>query len=277
MFTRRVFGRKWDDLRAMALYDLLPALAVGAAMSVDIFQWTGGKPPTTVQSVSYAAVSAVGFTGVLLRRRAPLLVLVTLAIVYKTWAYLLFPRGVQIPFSPILVILVLTYSTAAHTRGRRAIAGVMVLAAFFISAIWSLFQGHPTGSELPFAVVMTAAWLMGKGMQRYRDLTASLRAQARELEQERDERARLAVVLERSRIARELHDVIAHSVSVIVVQAAAERKILDPEQHQTRDVLEMIERTGRQALVEMRRCWGCSARPIRSCSRLSQGSATWTT
>jgi signal transduction histidine kinase len=93
-------------------------------------------------------------------------------------------------------------------------------------------------------------------MQRYRDLTTSLRAHARQLEQERDERARLAVELERTRIARELHDVIAHSVSVMVVQASAERKVLGKEHQQTRDVLEMIEHTGRQSLVELRRMLG---------------------
>jgi signal transduction histidine kinase len=122
--------------------------------------------------------------------------------------------------------------------------------------MWTMVQGHPTGNELTFGAVLTVAWLIGKGMQRYRDLTNALRVQARQLEQERDERAQLAVAFERARIARELHDVIAHSVSVMVVQASAERRSLGKELNQTREVLDMIERTGRQALTELRRMLG---------------------
>lgn len=244
------------DLRSVALYDILPALTVAAVVAVDIFQWTGSGHPTNAQRLSYVVVSVLAVTAMLLRRRAPLAVLVTVVVVYKSWVYLFFPPGVQIPFSPILIVPILSYNTGAHARGRHALIGAAVLALFIASGMWTLVQGHPTGNELTFGAVLTIAWLIGKGMQRYRDLTNSLRVQARQLEQERDERARLAVALERGRIARELHDVIAHSVSVMVVQATAERKVLGQELHQTREVLEMIERTGRQALVELRRMLG---------------------
>jgi signal transduction histidine kinase len=73
------------------------------------------------------------------------------------------------------------------------------------------------------------------------------------LEQEQETRARAAVAEERARIARDLHDVVAHSMSVIVVQAGAERLALPEEATSTREVLQSIEETGRQALVEMRR------------------------
>jgi signal transduction histidine kinase len=75
-------------------------------------------------------------------------------------------------------------------------------------------------------------------------------------ERERDVAAREAVVEERARIARELHDAIAHSVSLMVIQAGAERRVLDGPSESTRDVLETIERTGRGALTEMRRLVG---------------------
>ncbi|HXN90974.1 MAG TPA: sensor histidine kinase [Candidatus Sulfotelmatobacter sp.] len=256
MFTKGVFGIARRDLGTVALYDVLPSLAVAAVMTVDIFQWSGSEQPTNAQRLSYLAVSVLALTGLLLRRRAPLFVLIALVVVYKAWAYLFFPPGVQIPFSPVLIVPILAYNAGAHTRGWRTLAGVAVLVLFFGPWIWNVLRGQQTGNELTFGAVLTVAWLIGKGMQRYRNLTTSLRAQARQLEQERDERARLAVALERARIARELHDVIAHSVSVMVVQAAAERKVLGQEQHETRDVLEMIERTGRQALVELRRMLG---------------------
>ena len=79
---------------------------------------------------------------------------------------------------------------------------------------------------------------------------------ARMAERERDLAAREAVVEERARIARELHDVIAHNVSMMVVQAGAERRVLDDEQASTREVLETIEQIGRRALTEMRRLVG---------------------
>lgn len=256
VFTTGVFGMTWRDLRTAAVYDLLPVVAVAVLIAGDIFQWSGSERPTNAQRVSYLAVSALGLVGLLLRRRAPLAVLVTLAVVFKAWDYLFFPPAAQIPFLPFLIMLILAYNTGAHTRNRRALVGAAVLLLFMASGIRNVIEGRPLGDQLPSWVFMAVAWLIGKGMQRYRDLTTSLRAQAKQLEQEREERARLAVALERARIARELHDVIAHSVSVMVVQAAAERKVLGQEHQETRDVLEMIERTGRQALVELRRMLG---------------------
>jgi signal transduction histidine kinase len=79
---------------------------------------------------------------------------------------------------------------------------------------------------------------------------------ARIAERERDVAAREAVVEERARIARELHDVIAHHVSMIVVQAGAERRVLGEESGSTREVLETVEQSGRSALTEMRRLLG---------------------
>jgi signal transduction histidine kinase len=246
----------WRDVRTAAVYDLLPVVAVAALIVGDLFQWTGSGQPTNAQRLSYLAVSVVGLVGLLFRRRAPLVVLVTLAVVFKAWDYLFFLPTEQIPFSPFLIMLILAYNTGAHTRDRRALVGVAVLFLFMASGLRNVLEGLQLGNQAPSWVAITIAWLIGKGMQRYRHLTTSLRAHARQLEQERDERARLAVALERARIARELHDVIAHSVSVMVVQAAAERKVLGQGQHQTRDVLEMIEHTGRQALVELRRMLG---------------------
>jgi len=75
-------------------------------------------------------------------------------------------------------------------------------------------------------------------------------------ERERDLAAREAVVEERARIARELHDAIAHNVSMMVVQAGAERRVLDGKSGTTHEVLETIERIGRGALTEMRRLVG---------------------
>ncbi len=83
-----------------------------------------------------------------------------------------------------------------------------------------------------------------------------LEDRASQLEREREERARVAVAEERARIARELHDVVAPSVSVIVVQAQATQRLIDGEQYEVRQALGSIETSGRQALVELRRMLG---------------------
>ena len=84
----------------------------------------------------------------------------------------------------------------------------------------------------------------------------SLAARAVELERDRDEAARAAIAAERARIARELHDVIGHSISVMGIQAGAVRRVLPPEQERERDALLGVERVGRDAVTEMRRLLG---------------------
>jgi signal transduction histidine kinase len=99
-------------------------------------------------------------------------------------------------------------------------------------------------------------WVVGKALRRHRLQAARLRDLAGQLEIEREEKARTAVTEERSRIARELHDVLAHSVSVMVVQAQAAQRLLEGDQQDARQALGSIETTGRQALAEMRRMLG---------------------
>ncbi len=103
---------------------------------------------------------------------------------------------------------------------------------------------------VPFAIVVAAAMLLVRRVVGDRERRAQL------AERERDVAAREAVVEERARIARELHDAIAHHVSVMVVQAGAERRSLESSNSGTSEVLATIERTGRSALTEMRRLLG---------------------
>jgi signal transduction histidine kinase len=105
---------------------------------------------------------------------------------------------------------------------------------------------------LIFGTAMAAGHL---NHRREQGVAAALE-RARELEAELDDAARRAVDEERQRISRELHDVIAHSVSVMTVQAGAVRRLLLPEQERERAALEAVEETGRQALTEMRRLVG---------------------
>ena len=105
-------------------------------------------------------------------------------------------------------------------------------------------------------VYFGGAWVLGRALRRRRLATVELRDRAARLEREREERARAAVAEERGRIARELHDVIAHSMSVIVVQAGAAEQILEHDPARAREALRSIRRAGTDALEEMRRLLG---------------------
>ena len=105
-------------------------------------------------------------------------------------------------------------------------------------------------------VVLSAAYLLGDSARRRRDVLALHRDRADQLERTQAEVARRAVAEERLRIARELHDVVAHSMSVVAVQAGTGRLVIDSEPARAREALAVIERTSRDALDEMRRLLG---------------------
>ncbi|MEV6318555.1 sensor histidine kinase [Streptomyces sp. NPDC051776] len=105
---------------------------------------------------------------------------------------------------------------------------------------------------VPFAL----AWVLGDSIRTRRAYYAQLEERAARLEKEREAQSKMAVAAERARIARELHDVVAHNVSVMVVQADGAAYVLDAAPEQAKQALETISGTGRQALAEMRRLLG---------------------
>ncbi|MFJ8933616.1 MULTISPECIES: sensor histidine kinase [unclassified Streptomyces] len=105
---------------------------------------------------------------------------------------------------------------------------------------------------VPFAL----AWVLGDSLRTRRAYLAQLEERANRLEKEREAQSKVAVAAERARIARELHDVVAHNVSVMVVQADGAAYVLDQAPDQAKKALETISGTGRQALAEMRRLLG---------------------
>jgi signal transduction histidine kinase len=145
---------------------------------------------------------------------------------------------------------------------RKAVAGLLLVYAAS-AAINSNdpevnnFWGDFGWTVVLFAVVWTIGFALG-GRLREADVARRL---ALEAEHQREEQARLAVEEERARIARELHDVVGHSVSVMTVQAAAVRRLLEPDQDKEREALLVVEQTGREALAEMRRMVGVLRRP----------------
>jgi len=143
---------------------------------------------------------------------------------------------------------------------RQALAGWVVL----LAVIAVVVNNDPTGETGEYfwvAIWFTIAWVVGWAFGGQSKQAEEARARARRAEREREERARLAVSEERTRIARELHDVVGHSVSVMTVQASAVRRLLKPEQEREREALLVVEQTGREAMAEMRRMVGVLRRP----------------
>ena len=167
------------------------------------------------------------------------------------------------PAATDVAILVLLYTLAAYTPRRTSVWGLAVCLAGSAVGIlrWISLTDHGVlgwliaGATL-FAGPALLAWVLGDSMRYRRAYYASLEDRAARLEAERDAQAQIAAVAERARIARELHDVIAHNVSVMVVQADGASYALDADPGRAREALAAISATGRQALAEMRRLLG---------------------
>jgi signal transduction histidine kinase len=141
------------------------------------------------------------------------------------------------------------YTVAAHCPRSVSIRyGGLAILLLFIPLPGFLDWGPP--------IPAIAAWLLGDNLRTRRAYLRELEARAERLEREQEESARRAAAEEQARIARELHDVLAHNVSVMVVQAAAADDVFDQQPERAREALRAIERTGRSALTELRRLLG---------------------
>ncbi|MBJ7602162.1 MAG: two-component sensor histidine kinase [Candidatus Dormibacteraeota bacterium] len=141
--------------------------------------------------------------------------------------------------------------TQRHSRLRSGlIAGVFALGTAFV-------RRQVNGFELAFELAIVALnWLLAGSVRTQRALVNALEERARSQEQIRAEEMRRAAAEERARIARELHDIVAHSLGVIVVQATAGGRVVDESPEEARAALNAVERTGRDALADMRRLLG---------------------
>jgi signal transduction histidine kinase len=232
-------------------------LAVAFTLSIEYGLWE--RPPAGLSATGGRALAAVLFALITVplawRRRAPLAVLgvVTGAVLA---ASLLVHHTNGMPLEAFLALIIAFYSVGAHCGDRRGmLGGGLDLAILFVYDLIHGGLGQAHGSRPGAAAIFALAWLGGREMRRRRRELSVLRERAARLEHEREERARAAVREERGRIARELHDVIAHSVSVMVIQAQAGPRLLgDPEQ--VEGAFQSIESSGREALVELRRLLG---------------------
>ncbi len=156
----------------------------------------------------------------------------------------------------VVVFVVALYSFGAHARGRQAWAAAVLIPFAIIAFVTDDGDAFHWGDIVFGSLIIGGPWGAGLAIRLRREREQSLTLRTVELERDRDERARIAVAEERARIARELHDVVAHAISVVVVQARGGRKVLDSNAAASRTAFDSIERTGEQALGEMRRLLG---------------------
>jgi signal transduction histidine kinase len=164
--------------------------------------------------------------------------------------------GDEVTLAGVAALLIAIYSVAAYEQPlARAILGGVVLG---VAANTDLLVGGLGHDDFwPFRFVFLAGvWLAGWVVRRQRRQVGELTHQAARLARDREERAAAAVAQERARLARELHDVVAHSVSVMVVQAGAAEQVLAGDPERARAPLQSIQATGRQTVVELRRLLG---------------------
>jgi signal transduction histidine kinase len=213
--------------------------AILTALALLEFALAQGQETMRVVAAVFAIAAGAAAA---VRSRAPL-VLLGLMFALAIGAILLAPRTDSGALMAFLLLAV--YSAAAHTSGR----STLVAAGMIIGLLAANFVGDTSGISLStivfYAMLVGVPWFAGRAVRQRR-------LKERQLDYEKTRTAG-AIAEERARIARELHDVVAHSISVMVIQARGGRRVLESEPAEARKALDTIERTGQQALDEMRR------------------------
>ena len=228
------------------------AVAVGLA-ALPLTSLVGGAVTTTVDGLTVVLLLLESLP-LIVRRRFPLEVF--LVVVAATMVQLaIVPTGQE--FLGGLGVLVAFY-TIGERLDRQLSVPLVVLAGVILAVVLLGRGGVPTvlQSVIQTELILAVAWVVGDASRIRHLYTVAVEEQARMLEREREERTKRAILEERERIARELHDVVAHHASVIVVQAGGALRAFDSRPQEARAALEAIASTGRQALTEMRRLVG---------------------
>lgn len=245
--------RRWADPR---IQDAALAGGLFAAAVADYAAGSFVRGPRALNLLALAALTAP----LLWRRRAPLAmsaVMIGAAVVQA--AFLTSP---QISIVLIFLLFIPTYSVGAYAPAGRAAIGLAMWAAGVVAVnlldanVNVGLGGEPATTIVSNEVFLVPPWLAGRVMRGRRKLISELQAQAVALAAERDRQGRLAAARERARVARELQVIVAAGIETMVVQAGVARGTLDAAPEDAAAAIAAIERTGREALGEMRRLLG---------------------
>jgi signal transduction histidine kinase len=235
---------------------LVAALLAGAELELMLTVPAGDRV--------FAALSAIVIAAPLLwRRRHPVPVALGVLAAIAVQSTVLDPDS--FPVANVAAIVCAAYTLGAFAPRRAAIAG-FALFALGDAAHSAVF--HP--DAVPIALFGGAAvpWTMGRIVRGQRRLTEEAREQASQVERARERDARAAVTAERMRVARELHDAVAHNISVIAIQAAGAEGVLARDRARAEECAALIEAVGRDAIAELRRLAGTPAGPQPTLARI---------
>lgn len=236
-------------------------LAVSAVLAVFWYDDPSGIEYRDGDALGVLIVLAIT-APILVRRRWPFAVgLATAAGIttFTVWYY-------AMPTAAV-VILAAVYSAGNYAVLSRSLVVLACHQGSTIAYVVATAERNPSESGYDGAsimlniVLLIGAWGAGRAVRNRRLYMAELEDRARRLERAQEDGVRAAIAEERARIARELHDVVAHHVSVMTVQAAGARRALDRDPGRSAEALRSIEDTGRAALSEMRRVVGVLRRP----------------
>ncbi|HEX5188353.1 MAG TPA: histidine kinase [Streptosporangiaceae bacterium] len=236
------------------------------------------RHPRLVDGVLAFALSFSGLAQAIALRRfalVPITLALTVPVVFRrthpvgAFTVVILVGALQValglrPSPADLSIVVLLYTLAAYTTRRLSVTGLGIcllgsaaeLGRIYSRAFWTHVPNWLLTGTIVLAGPSLIAWVLGDSMRYRRAYYANLEERAARLERDRDAQARIAAAAERARIARELHDVVAHNVSVMVVQADGATYALGSDPARAREALAAISATGRQALAEMRALLG---------------------
>ncbi len=233
-------------------FDALIVLAA-AESALEVAFRDGPQAPTTTKWLTVPAVALVPLA-LLARRRFPF---AAPAGVWLFAAALSFVDGELIGFAAGIFAagMAAAFLLGNLSDATQARIGLAVAVGGAVLIVYN-DPSHSPGSLVFSPALFAIAWLAGYALRERAEQAQAAEERAARAEQERETAARIAVAEERARIARELHDIVAHSVSVMVLQVGAVRHRLPDALEEDREALEGVERTGRAALAEMRRLLG---------------------
>ena len=250
-FAAAQAAREEDE--APLLPAALPAVALAVAAQLDL---RFNLDNSTHYGPAFATEVVVAVTTLSLawRRRAPLATLGVVAaaiVVPQIFGPLTFTLWGH--FAPLLVA---AYTTARWCGRRDALLGAVVVVATVV-VVMIRVPAAGSAANIPFAVVPGAALMIaGRVLQHRSERAIEVARRARRLKVERDADVAAALADERARIARELHDIVAHCVSVMVVQAGVAEARLDRSPRDARESLAAVQETGQHAIAELTRMLG---------------------
>jgi signal transduction histidine kinase len=244
METGALAARSRDIVSNRRLVDAAAAVALTVMAQVQL--------PNSASSWLRAAMFVT--TGSLAwRRQATMLVTATVAASVATMGLSTHPPSV---FGEYLAVMLAAYTVADACQLPMAVGGLLLLIAGIVAHDWRSPEFGGVSGFVSDSAIPVVIWLVGRAVHVQRGRVDRSHQLIRQLESERKSLAEAAVAEERVRLARELHDVVTHSISVMVIQAQGAQRVLAHDPDQASAALQVIENAGRTTLTEMRRLLG---------------------